>query len=77
MGSRGYQCPRYGAVRAWNEGFHKCSTTNDLHLSWDVAYEPGVLRADGFRDGGLGGVGGVCTNGKMAGEAADGVRTAQ
>ncbi|MFR9233083.1 MAG: DUF4982 domain-containing protein [Eisenbergiella massiliensis] len=36
-----------------NEGFHKCSTTNDLHLSWDVAYEPGVLRAEGFRNGSL------------------------
>ena len=26
-------------------------TTTDLHLSWDVPYEPGVLRAVGKRDG--------------------------
>ena len=66
VGSRGYQCPRYGAVRAWNEGFHKCSTTNDLHLSWDVAYEPGVLRAEGYRNGELAAVDEVQTTGKMA-----------
>lgn len=66
MGSRGYQCPRYGAVHAWNEGFRKHSTTNDLHLSWDVAYEPGVLRAEGYRNGELAAVDEVQTTGKMA-----------
>lgn len=67
--------PDTGAVRAWNEGFHKCSTTNDLHLSWDEAYEPGVLRAEGFRNGELVAVDEVCTTGKMAGLSADVVNT--
>ena len=53
-------------MRAWNEGFHKRSTTNDLHLSWDVAYEPGVLRAEGYRNGELTAVDEVYTTGKMA-----------
>ena len=48
VGSRGYRCPRYGATRVWNEGFDAHSTTNDLHLMWDVAYEPGTLRAEGY-----------------------------
>ena len=26
-------------------------TTNDLHLAWDVPYEPGTLRAVGMKDG--------------------------
>ena len=28
-------------------------TTNDLHLLWDVVYEPGVLKADGYKNGEL------------------------
>lgn len=48
VGSRGYECPRYGATKAWNDCFGKCYTTNDLHLAWDVPYEPGVLRAEGY-----------------------------
>ncbi len=66
VGSRGYQCPRYGAVRAWNEGFHDYVTTNDLHLVWDVAYEPGILRAEGYRNGELTAVEEVHTTGRMA-----------
>lgn len=31
----------------------KNPTTNDLHLSWDVPYEPGILRAEGYMDGKL------------------------
>lgn len=66
VGSRGYQCPRYGAVRVWNEGFHEYVTTNDLHLVWDVAYEPGTLRAEGYRNGELIAVEEVHTTGEMA-----------
>lgn len=66
VGSRGYQCPRYGAVHAWNEGFYTSNTTNDLHLAWDVAYEPGVLRAEGYKNGKLSAVEEVHTTGKMA-----------
>lgn len=35
----------------WTAG--KNPTTNDLHLSWDVPYEPGILRAEGYMDGKL------------------------
>lgn len=61
VGSRGYRCPRYGAVHAWNEGFFNHSTTNDLHLVWDVVYEPGVLKAEGYKNGELAAVEEVCT----------------
>lgn len=52
VGRRGYSCPRYGAENAWYEG-RSNSTTNDLHLSWDVPYEPGVLKAEGYKNGKL------------------------
>ena len=52
VGRRGYSCPRYGVTRAWNERRKRGrDTTNDLHLLWDVAYEPGELKAVGYRDG--------------------------
>lgn len=50
VGSRGYECPRQGAKKAWNDCWGKNPTTNDLHLCWDVPYEPGVLRAEGYRN---------------------------
>ncbi|MCR4940223.1 MAG: DUF4982 domain-containing protein [Treponemataceae bacterium] len=53
VGSRGYECPRYGCKKAWNDCFGKHFTTNDLHLSWDVVYEPGELKAEGYKDGKL------------------------
>ncbi|MCM1026456.1 MAG: DUF4982 domain-containing protein [Roseburia sp.] len=49
VGSKGYRCPRYGATKAWNEGWGRTNTTNDLHLVWDVPYEPGELCAKGYR----------------------------
>lgn len=42
-------CPRFGATKSWDEEarrFHP--TTGDLHLSWDVPYEKGTLRAEGY-----------------------------
>lgn len=51
VGTRGYECPRYGAVKAWNDNWGKQATTNDLHLVWDVPYEPGELRAEGYQNG--------------------------
>ncbi|HJC23719.1 MAG TPA: DUF4982 domain-containing protein [Candidatus Eisenbergiella merdavium] len=54
IGTKGYyEYPRFGAVRSWTDGREKNPTTNDLHLAWDVLYEPGVLRAEGFVDGRL------------------------
>lgn len=51
VGTRGYECPRYGAKKAWNDNWGKLITTNDLHLVWDVPYEPGELRAEGYKNG--------------------------
>lgn len=51
VGKRGYACPRFGAVNNWYERSNKHATTNDLHLSWDVPYEPGELKAIGYQNG--------------------------
>ncbi len=51
VGSRSYECPRYGCTKAWNDNWGKHMTTNDLHLSWDVVYEPGFLKAEGYKNG--------------------------
>ena len=51
VGTRGYDCPRFGALKAWNDRKNTHPTTNDLHLMWDVPYEPGILRAEGYRGG--------------------------
>lgn len=53
VGTRGLTCPRYGASKSWNDRRNVRPTTNDLHLSWDVPYEPGVLKAEGFVGGQL------------------------
>ena len=66
VGSRGYECPRYGCTKAWNDTWGKKFTTNDLHLAWDVVYEPGVLRAEGYKDGKLAAVQEICTVGAMS-----------
>jgi len=53
IGTRSYACPNYGAKKAWNDRRNIHPTTNDLHLTWDVPYEPGVLKAEGYLDGKL------------------------
>lgn len=53
FGAKAVQFPRPGNSRAWNQydtppvGI----TTGDLHLNWDVPYEPGTLKAVGKRRG--------------------------
>ena len=66
IGTRGYECPRYGATMSWLDGWDKHPTTNDLHLSWDVLYEPGILRAEGYIGGKLAAVEEVRTTGRPA-----------
>ena len=68
VGARGYECPRYGATKSWMDGWEKRGriTTNDLHLSWDVVYEPGVLRAEGYIGGKVAAVAEVRTNTAMS-----------
>lgn len=51
LGEKRYEFPAQGTSGGWNTyalpRVHP--TTNDLHLSWDVPYQPGVLRAVGKR----------------------------
>src|ERR1017187_1205094 len=52
-GAKGYAFPRYGMEdRYGNTGARARvpRTTNDLHLEWDVPYEPGTLKAVGTKD---------------------------
>ena len=45
----GAACPRYGATQSWDDEMRRYHpTTGDLHLSWDVPYEAGELRAEGY-----------------------------
>jgi beta-galactosidase len=53
-GAKGYAFPRYGMEdRYGNTGARARvpRTTNDLHLEWNVPYEPGTLKAVGTKDG--------------------------
>jgi beta-galactosidase len=53
LGEKRLEFPRQGTTGSWN-GYERPQvfpTTADLHLSWDVPYEPGVLRAVGTRRG--------------------------
>jgi len=51
VGTRGYQCPYYGSRHHWLDRKRLNITTHDLHLVWDVPYEPGELKAVGYIDG--------------------------
>ena len=51
LGEKRMEFPAQGTSGGWNSYAQPVvnATTNDLHLSWDVPYEPGVLRAVGKR----------------------------
>lgn len=49
-GAKALVFPRPGSVKTWNERT-PLGTTADLHLTWDVPYEPGTIRVVGKRDG--------------------------
>ena len=56
FGVKSYVFPMRGldVSKGWGEqDFRRMQhpTTEDLHLAWDVPYEPGTLRAAGLRDG--------------------------
>lgn len=54
LGEKRLEFPAQGTSGGWNTYTlpRVAATTNDLHLSWDVPYQPGVLRAVGRkRDG--------------------------
>ena len=53
FGEKRLQFPRPGTSGGWNK-YDKprvFPTTGDLHLQWDVPYEPGILKAVGKKDG--------------------------
>ncbi|MBN2611045.1 MAG: DUF4982 domain-containing protein [Bacteroidales bacterium] len=52
-GEKYLEFPRKGNTESWNkpEDGKVYTTTGDLHLSWDVVYEPGELVAKGKKDG--------------------------
>jgi beta-galactosidase len=52
-GVKGLEFPRPGNVDACNRYAKPpvAATTADLHMSWDVPYAPGTLKAIGYRDG--------------------------
>jgi len=54
IGVKGYEFPRLGMEGRYGNSPPRARarrTTADLHLEWDVQYEPGTLRAVGVRDG--------------------------
>ncbi len=52
-GEKRISFPRQGTSGGWNhyDRPRVLPTTGDLHLEWDVPYEPGVLKAVGKKDG--------------------------
>ena len=55
IGVKGYVFPRYGMQGRYGQFAPRprgaARTTSDLHLTWDVPYEPGTLRAVGMKNG--------------------------
>jgi beta-galactosidase len=51
LGEKRIEFPAQGTSGGWNTYAQPVvrATTNDLHVSWDVPYEPGVLKAVGKR----------------------------
>jgi beta-galactosidase len=51
LGEKRLEFPAQGTSGGWNSYAQPvvAATTGDLHLSWDVPYQPGVLRAVGKR----------------------------
>ena len=52
FGSKSYVFPQQGHSKSWNGYVHPyiAPSTSDLHLSWDVPYEPGILKVVGKKD---------------------------
>jgi beta-galactosidase len=53
VGAKGYTFPRYGMQGRYGQqaAVEGVKTTSDLHLVWDVPYEPGTLKAVGSKGG--------------------------
>jgi beta-galactosidase len=69
LGVKGYEFPRLGMEGKWGNLPDRAKvlrTTGDLHLSWDVPYEPGALKAAGTKEGKIVGTAEVFTTGQPA-----------
>jgi beta-galactosidase len=69
LGVKGYYFPRVGMEGRYNNYPARARverTTSDLHLTWDVPYEAGTLRAVGTRDGKVAATLEVSTTGEPA-----------
>ena len=70
FGVKGYRFPRYGMQDRWANYTARARvlrTTSDLHLAWDVPYEPGALKAVGVKDGKIVATMEISTTGEPAG----------
>ena len=70
FGTKSIVFPRPGAVRSWSDPT-PAGTTGDLHLTWDVPYEPGSVKAIGKRNGQVVAQEEIRTAGAAAGYCAD------
>lgn len=52
-GEKRLEFPRQGHAGAWNKYANPVvnPTTSDLHLQWDIPYEPGIIKAVGKKNG--------------------------
>jgi beta-galactosidase len=69
LGIKGYEFPRQGMEHIYGDypaRARALRTTSDLHLSWDVLYEPGTLKAVGIKDGAVAVTVEVSTTGEPA-----------
>jgi len=69
VGVRGYEFPRYGMKGRYGNYAPRdraLRTTADLHLSWDVPYEPGTLKVVGTKDGSVAATMEISTTGEPA-----------
>jgi beta-galactosidase len=69
LGLKGYAFPRLGMEDTWGNLPARARvprTTGDLHLSWDVLYEPGALKAVGTKDGKIVATAEIFTTGQPA-----------
>ena len=69
LGVKGYEFPRMGMEGQYGNYPARAKalrTTSDLHLSWDVVYEPGQLKAVGVKNGRIVATEDVTTTGAAA-----------
>jgi beta-galactosidase len=69
MGVQGYWFPRYGMSEHYENHLLRNNaprTTLDLFLRWTVPYQPGILKAVGYREGQVVATDEVATTGKPA-----------